>query len=176
MLSKGPNFENPNIHGILISISLPIFIRFVFVFRSGELVAYISGMPSSAEIIRAMDEISNTVRSHSLSNSLFLRVVGLILCYTLQLHRSVLSLTPRSFVDKLILTGYYSLNFFDFFYCCSFLCFGISLSIFTWLCIREFVEEAIKASIRVNEYLHVRWRWIVFASVINFLLTVLLCI
>ncbi|BBG98246.1 hypothetical protein Prudu_007598 [Prunus dulcis] len=31
--------------------------------RSGELVAYISGMPSSAEIIRAMDEISNRVCS-----------------------------------------------------------------------------------------------------------------
>ncbi|XP_041007330.1 mitochondrial intermediate peptidase, mitochondrial isoform X1 [Juglans microcarpa x Juglans regia] len=31
--------------------------------RSGELVAYISSMPSSAEIIRAMDEISDTVCS-----------------------------------------------------------------------------------------------------------------
>lgn len=31
--------------------------------RSGELVAYISAMPSSAEIIRAMDEISDTVCS-----------------------------------------------------------------------------------------------------------------
>lgn len=35
--------------------------------RSGVLVTFISGMPSSAEIIRAMDEISNTV---SLSLSL----------------------------------------------------------------------------------------------------------
>ncbi|KAF5457713.1 hypothetical protein F2P56_021795 [Juglans regia] len=31
--------------------------------RSGELVAYISSMPSSAKIIRAMDEISDTVCS-----------------------------------------------------------------------------------------------------------------
>ena len=31
--------------------------------RSGELVNYISSMPSSAEIVRAMDEISNTVIS-----------------------------------------------------------------------------------------------------------------
>lgn len=29
--------------------------------RSGELVSYISGMPSSPEIIKAMDEISDTV-------------------------------------------------------------------------------------------------------------------
>ncbi|CAL2243494.1 unnamed protein product [Prunus armeniaca] len=65
--------------------------------RSGELVAYISGMPSSAEIIRAMDEISNTVCSVIDSTEL---------CR--QTHPD-----------------------------------------------REFVEEAIKASIRVNEYLHV---------------------
>ncbi|KAM1231890.1 hypothetical protein ACFX13_042515 [Malus domestica] len=31
--------------------------------RSGELVAYIAGMPSSAEVVRAMDEISDTVCS-----------------------------------------------------------------------------------------------------------------
>jgi hypothetical protein len=37
---------------------------FVFV-RSTELVAYISGMPSSSEIIKAMDEVSNTVGSKS---------------------------------------------------------------------------------------------------------------
>ncbi|XP_008234377.1 PREDICTED: probable mitochondrial intermediate peptidase, mitochondrial isoform X1 [Prunus mume] len=64
--------------------------------RSGELVAYISGMPSSAEIIRAMDEISNTVCSV---------IDSAELCR--QTHPD-----------------------------------------------REFVEEAIKASIRVNEYLH----------------------
>lgn len=34
--------------------------------RSGELVNYVSGMPSSAEIIRAMDEISDTVLPPSL--------------------------------------------------------------------------------------------------------------
>ncbi|CAL9008527.1 unnamed protein product, partial [Prunus brigantina] len=67
--------------------------------RSGELVAYISGMPSSAEIIRAMDEISNTVCSV---------IDSAELCR--QTHPD------------------------------SFRCFGISLSI--------------KASIRVNEYLH----------------------
>ncbi|VVA10969.1 Hypothetical predicted protein [Prunus dulcis] len=64
--------------------------------RSGELVAYISGMPSSAEIIRAMDEISNRVWSV---------IDSAELCR--QTHPD-----------------------------------------------REFVEEAIKASIRVNEYLH----------------------
>ncbi|KAJ7949611.1 Mitochondrial intermediate peptidase, mitochondrial [Quillaja saponaria] len=31
--------------------------------RSGELISYISGMPSSSEIVKAMDEISNTVCS-----------------------------------------------------------------------------------------------------------------
>ncbi|KAI5346893.1 hypothetical protein L3X38_014772 [Prunus dulcis] len=64
--------------------------------RSGELVAYISGMTSSAEIIRAMDEISNRVCSV---------IDSAELCR--QTHPD-----------------------------------------------REFVEEAIKASIRVNEYLH----------------------
>ncbi|KAI5346907.1 hypothetical protein L3X38_014786 [Prunus dulcis] len=76
----------------------PGFRRFVddAIERSGELVAYISGMPSSAEIIRAMDEISNRVWSV---------IDSAELCR--QTHPD-----------------------------------------------REFVEEAIKASIRVNEYLH----------------------
>jgi len=37
-------------------------LNFMFI-RSGELVNYISSMPSSAEVVRAMDEISNTVIS-----------------------------------------------------------------------------------------------------------------
>lgn len=49
-----------SVHHILISLALEIFLLILF-FRSGELVEYISGMPASAEIIRAMDEISNTV-------------------------------------------------------------------------------------------------------------------
>ncbi|WRX17353.1 Peptidase M3A/M3B catalytic domain - like 3 [Theobroma cacao] len=66
--------------------------------RSGELVDYISGMPSSAEIIRAMDEISDTVCS-VVDSAEFCR----------QTHPA-----------------------------------------------REYVEEATKASMRINEYLHVR--------------------
>ncbi|KAK9292479.1 hypothetical protein L1049_020452 [Liquidambar formosana] len=65
--------------------------------RSGELVTYISGMPSSAEIIRAMDEISNTV------------------C---------------SVVDSAELCRHTHPD-------------------------RQFVEEANKAAMRINEYLHV---------------------
>ncbi|KAB1208180.1 putative mitochondrial intermediate peptidase, mitochondrial [Morella rubra] len=64
--------------------------------RSGELVAYISGLPSSAEIIRAMDEISDTV------------------C---------------SVVDSAELCRHTHPD-------------------------REFIEEANKASMRINEYLH----------------------
>ncbi|OMO98080.1 Peptidase M3A/M3B [Corchorus olitorius] len=64
--------------------------------RSGELVNYISGMPSSAEIIRAMDEISDTVCT-VVDSAEFCR----------QTHPA-----------------------------------------------REFVEEANKASMRINEYLH----------------------
>ncbi|KAL6131881.1 hypothetical protein ACLB2K_070254 [Fragaria x ananassa] len=64
--------------------------------RSGELVEFISGMPSSAEIIKAMDEISNTV------------------CCV---------------VDSAELCRHTHPN-------------------------REFVEEANKASMRINEYLH----------------------
>lgn len=65
--------------------------------RSGELVEYISGMPTSAEIIRAMDEISNTV------------------CCV---------------VDSAELCRHTHPD-------------------------REFVEEANKASMRINDYLHV---------------------
>ncbi|XWS61019.1 hypothetical protein CRYUN_Cryun07bG0089800 [Craigia yunnanensis] len=75
---------------------------------SGELVDYISGMPSSAEIIRAMDEISDT--GH---------------------RRSVLLLIPRNTVDKLIRPDIYK-----------------------FCCFRGFVEEANKATMRINEYLH----------------------
>ncbi|XP_062153687.1 mitochondrial intermediate peptidase, mitochondrial isoform X1 [Alnus glutinosa] len=64
--------------------------------RSGELVSYISGMPSSPEIIRAMDEISNTV------------------CSVVDSAELCRNTHPD----------------------------------------REFVEEANKASMRINEYLH----------------------
>ncbi|KAI8564627.1 hypothetical protein RHMOL_Rhmol03G0195400 [Rhododendron molle] len=64
--------------------------------RSGELVNYVSGMPSSTEIIRAMDEISDTV------------------C---------------SVVDSAELCRHTHPD-------------------------REFVEEANKASLRINEYIH----------------------
>lgn len=53
------NMQIPNIYEVLTSNSLQKFIFFVC--RSGELVAYIAGMPSSAEVVRAMDEISDTV-------------------------------------------------------------------------------------------------------------------
>ncbi|RVW35279.1 Mitochondrial intermediate peptidase, mitochondrial [Vitis vinifera] len=66
--------------------------------ESSELVTYISGMPSSAEIVRAMDEISDAV------------------C---------------SVVDSAELCRHTHPD-------------------------REFVEEANKASMRINEYLHVR--------------------
>lgn len=46
-----------------------LFFVFVFLDRSNELVGYISRMPSSAEIINAMDEISNTVRILRISMS-----------------------------------------------------------------------------------------------------------
>lgn len=65
--------------------------------RSTELVAYISGMPSSSEIIKAMDEVSNTV------------------CSVVDSAELCRNTHPD----------------------------------------REFVEEANKASMRINEYLHV---------------------
>lgn len=64
--------------------------------RSTELVAYISGMPSSSEIIKAMDEVSNTV------------------CSVVDSAELCRNTHPD----------------------------------------REFVEEANKASMRINEYLH----------------------
>ncbi|KVH88373.1 Metallopeptidase, catalytic domain-containing protein [Cynara cardunculus var. scolymus] len=69
--------------------------------RSNELVGYISRMPSSAEIINAMDEISNTV------------------CQV---------------VDSAELCRHTHPD-------------------------REFVDEAVKASMRINEYLHVRTQY-----------------
>lgn len=66
--------------------------------RSNELVGYISQMPSSDEIINAMDEISNTV------------------CQVVDSAELCRNTHPD----------------------------------------REFVDEALKASMRINEYLHVR--------------------
>lgn len=42
------------------------------IIRSNELVAYISGMPPAPEIIRGMDEISDTVSSLSIVSALLL--------------------------------------------------------------------------------------------------------
>ncbi|KAK9914088.1 hypothetical protein M0R45_037884 [Rubus argutus] len=78
--------------------------------RSGELVEYISGMPASAEIIRAMDEISNTV------------------CCVVDSAE----LCRHTHPDRLLISAF--LDFFDI--------------IFLYL------DEANKASLRINDYLH----------------------
>lgn len=49
------------------------------IFRSGELVTFISSMPSSAEVIRAMDEISNTVGLEFRTSDFFLNHLSHIL-------------------------------------------------------------------------------------------------
>lgn len=46
---------------LILFFLLVVMCSYILLDRSGELVDYISGMPSSAEIIRAMDEISDTV-------------------------------------------------------------------------------------------------------------------
>ncbi|XP_052197196.1 mitochondrial intermediate peptidase, mitochondrial isoform X2 [Diospyros lotus] len=96
--STAPEFKDTGLYGFDILKSPEGFRRFVdeAIERSGELVTYISGMPSSEEIIRSMDEISDTV------------------C---------------SVVDSAELCRHTHPD-------------------------REFVEEANKASMRINEYLH----------------------
>ena len=50
--------------------------------RSGELVTYISSMPSSPEIIRAMDEISDTVCSKVLTSNFLFSLHLRLFCLT----------------------------------------------------------------------------------------------
>ncbi|GFZ15219.1 zincin-like metalloproteases family protein [Actinidia rufa] len=103
--STAPQIKDTGLYGFHHLKTPKGFQRFVdnAIERSGELINYISGMPSSDEIVRAMDELSDTVR---------FRFVQL---WTLQ------ELCRHTHPD------------------------------------REFVEEANKASMRINEYLHVRF-------------------
>ncbi|XP_028052419.1 mitochondrial intermediate peptidase, mitochondrial isoform X2 [Camellia sinensis] len=99
--STAPHVKDTGLYGFHHLKTPNGFRRFVdeAIERSGELVNYISGMPSPAEIIRAMDEISDTV------------------C---------------SVVDSAELCRHTHPD-------------------------REFVVEANKAAMRINEYLHVRF-------------------
>lgn len=54
------------------SCAFALLISEKLIIRSNELVAYISGMPPAPEIIRGMDEISDTVSSLSIVSALLL--------------------------------------------------------------------------------------------------------
>lgn len=159
--SRGDNPFSPlNLYLFFCELSKKIVL-----FRSEELVSCISQLPPSTEVIRTMDEISNTVGPFRISEFAFsrnsswrnLKRIGFFFFF---FWRFALSLMQRNSVGRLILTGnHLVVLLFKRLYFYGSLALLIMYLVKYFFCVyvyfREYVEEATNASMRIYDHLHV---------------------